>query len=210
MNRPGMTLIEVSIMTLVATILFHAALSLMFLASERFGKQEESIICANNASKIISRLRSDFDNCIASGSKQDMFDFARSTVKFKDQVLEFKVLDSKSSHAIQYVFDEKNRMLTRNDKGVSVNLGDHRISKFFVVYQLLCDDGAIRSFPFDPEITSPEPQVFPATKAVRGWVKILLTLEEKSKGKQPTIKQDYNFKLFPYRLNRQLQSIWAQ
>ncbi|MBF0499439.1 MAG: hypothetical protein HQM09_04870 [Candidatus Riflebacteria bacterium] len=208
MTRRAFTIVEVSIALLILTLLIYSVTNLLMSSGRQYVHQEESVMCTVEASNLISILRKDFEQCIASGKATDSFLVAKSAISFKDEVLRFSVAGKNSSSFMQYIFESQNKVIRRQNEGQDIPLAKGLITYFFAALQILGDDNVIRSYPCDPEKETPDPP-FPAKpiKAVRVWIKIFMTLEGKGTGKIP-VKQKYVFRVFPQRLNRQLQSIW--
>jgi len=203
----GFTLIEISMTVFIASLLLHGIFNLLFVTMNRFTKQEESLMCIFDASLISARLRQDFEACITSSPATAPFSMAQDAVSFNDTTLAFSVSKGNGAVLARYIFDPASRSLSRETEGQVTKIGEGHVTMFSAVNQILCKDGVIHSFPADPHSGVRTPAVSSATIPLRCWVKVSLTVEGKTQTK-PEVKQTYEFRIFPVRLNRTIQSIW--
>lgn len=206
MKRRGFSLVELSIVILIFVLLLYCIFNLLSASSKQFTHQEEAISCTSEASNLIACLRRDFGMCVAPDVEATVRQTLEKAVAFQSGLLEFAMVDSGSTRQVSYLFDPQTKSVKRSYQGNAITFGKSFVGSFSVWLQMLGDDGSILSVPPDPELGSLSAAVFPPERqVVRGWVKVALTMEG---NKPPKVLQEYVFRLFPLRLNRQIQSIW--
>ncbi len=211
MRRNGVTLVEIAFTTLIFSLFLHGIMNLLFVTSQRYSRQEETLVCMNEAAFIFHQLRRDLRRCVYSGKEIQSYEKAKSAVKFQEDmgagqgVACFDILEKERPLLVQYDFSLKEKTLRRGFNGETTIMGQGRVVKFVVLWQVLGSDRIIRSFPPDPQLP-PEPPLPKDWQFMRGWAKISLTLE--GSGKNPQ-RYDFVSRIFPVPLNKQLTTLWC-
>lgn len=206
MKQRGFSLVELSIVVLIFVLLLFCIFNLLSASSKQFTHQEEAISCTSEASNLIACLRRDFGMCVSPDTAESSRETLEKAVAFQSNILEFAMVDSGATQQVSYLFDPQTKSIKRSYQGNTITFGKSFVGSFSVWLQMLADDGSVHSIPPDPELGSMSAAVFPpGRQVVRGWVKVRLVMEG---NKPPKVLQDYVFRLFPLRLNRQIQSIW--
>lgn len=210
-SRFGITLVEIACSTLILALLLHGVVNLMIVTSQRYSREEETLICMNEAAFIFYQLRRDLRRCVFRGKEVHPYEKAKSAVKFQEDtsagqgVAGFDILEKDKPFLVQYEFTLREKSLRRGFNGETILMGQGRVIKFVVLWQILGKDGIIRSFPPDPQLP-PEPPLPKDWQFLRGWAKVSLTLE--GHGKNP-LKQDFVSRIFPVPLNKELSTLWC-
>ncbi len=207
--RQAFTLVEISVVSLILCLLLSAIVNLVRSSSASFTHQEEAIVCAAEAATLLSVLRRDFEDAVASSSSVDSFTLAGAALSFKDEVLQFAVARRGTLQTVQYEYDAKARTLTRHWEGRAVKIGEGLVTDFYACLCWFDELGIVRSMPpGDRDRVGPEPPLpDPPPRVVKAWVKVQFTMTGRGK-EGPPVVQPYTARLFPFRLNRQLTSIW--
>ncbi|PKL48188.1 MAG: hypothetical protein CVV42_10420 [Candidatus Riflebacteria bacterium HGW-Riflebacteria-2] len=193
MNKKAFTLIEIAVVCLIVSILFHGMFKLLQLALNRFSYHESHISMTWEAGRLCSYLHQDFEDAFI----PDITQTGLSSVNFSEDSFS---LPHGSSNTV-YKFDKTAGQVQRITSEKTADIGKGLIKEFSAVPEVQYSNGEIK--PFATIADNDEPNVVPQ----RIWVKIHLLLEPQTQ-KQPKTLQEFNFYAFPVRLNRQLQSIW--
>ncbi|MFZ2956535.1 MAG: type II secretion system protein [Candidatus Ozemobacteraceae bacterium] len=208
-NR-GFSLIETVVVVLILGIFLSGVMTLFSTVMGNFTKQEESVVCAGEASALMSQFNRDFELLINRGPFANKFEQAKQAVTFQTSgLLQLGILGAGSTDAVTYSYNSVEKSITRQCNGRELTIGRGRVASFSFTWQILASDTLVRSFPPDPETTVAEPAPPIDGKVVRCWGKFLLVLESPKSNAAGIkfVRQEYKFRVFPVRFNNELRSI---
>ncbi|MBF0499229.1 MAG: hypothetical protein HQM09_03810 [Candidatus Riflebacteria bacterium] len=200
---------------LVLGLFLTGVMNLMTTVMGNFTKQEESVVCAGEASLLMSQLSRDFERLVNRGSVPGNFPDKFSQAKMAaignpPDLFSFTILDT-DLKKVEYSYNKDEKSLTRNYDGHVIAMAKGRVASFAFYWQVLTPDALVRSYPPEPPDTT-VPNAPSDGKVTRCWGKFAITIESPKSNAAGIkyVRQEYNFMLFPVRFNSELQSICSE
>jgi len=196
MMKRGFSLIELAVTVLIASLLLHGAFDLLRISMNRFARQEESVICAGEATMLSSYLLRDLESALLKGEDRTP---AGIIAQIACETSGLKLPGPEET--VVYKYDADKKTIVRIAGAQTARLGESYVAEFSIVAEVQTADGKIASF-----------SAISATNDLQStirkiWFRFNVVMAGSSSQKPP-VRQVYSFYAFPVALNRQLQSIW--
>ncbi|MBF0408188.1 MAG: hypothetical protein HQM10_12595 [Candidatus Riflebacteria bacterium] len=199
--KNAFSLVEITISTLLLSLLVLIISNLIQYGRTNFSRQFENSECNMEASLILSKLYNDLD-CAVGTTPDDWKRLINSAIFFAEN--NSINITSSTSSTRNYYFDFRAGELLHTENGQKSRLGEGRLKGFDLKLLGIATNGQIY------EITSPSSLPVPSEeKILRVLVKINLEfLVNSEASKDSGISRNFSVCYAPPILNRQLNSIW--
>lgn len=203
-NRKAFSVIELLVCILIIVMFIYVAINLIIHSSHLFTKHEGANIAAFEASMIVSSLRRDLSQMISSDNAATIESLG-NVFSQNGNTTKLKIDNDGSVVLIEYDYDPEKQLLVRKFGSKVQYFARDKLVNFRIDPLIMDDKGNILSSEQIKDLSD-------TTLINRFWTKVTIEIDtdEKQADSDSVLVRNYEFKIFPLRYNRQIQSIWRR
>lgn len=204
MNKNGISLLEIIVVTLVFSLLLIVVMLTTSSSFKESSRIDKHVQLTSDVATLLAYIRSDMERCMTD-NRDSPLEITKESISVDKHKLTFKVIEDNGFSFISYEWNKDNRSILRKTANREILLCKNIVMSFEPEHMGLIQQGNEGISLSIENISAQSP------KLLRTWVKLNISVEiSESLMPENPPSQVYEPVIYPVKLNRLITSKWYE